>query len=123
VSDVIEVISNEAVVEVVSSSAAIVEIVETPVQVLEVVTPGAQGIQGEQGDPGDPAELLEVLHHTHAQMVPSASWTITHGLAFRPNISVTDSAGSVVEGDVIYLNDTTVRLDFSGAFSGVAYLS
>jgi hypothetical protein len=57
------------------------------------------------------------------QAVASAVWTIDHPLDFRPNVTVIDSSGEQVEGDVVYVNDTTVRVTFSAAFSGTAYLS
>ena len=57
------------------------------------------------------------------QAFASSVWTIVHPLPFRPNVTVIDSSGSQVEGDVTYLNDTTVRVTFSAAFSGTAYLS
>lgn len=69
----------------------------------------------------DPVEAAET-DYTHIQATPAAVWTISHPLTFNPNITVIDSAGSVVEGDVAYLAGQVV-LTFSGAFSGTAYLS
>jgi hypothetical protein len=40
-----------------------------------------------------------------------------------PNITVVDTAGTVVEGSYNYPNSNTVVLTFIGAFSGRAYLS
>jgi hypothetical protein len=48
---------------------------------------------------------------------------VTHGLGFTPNITVVDTAGTVVEGSYNYPNSNTVVLTFIGAFSGKAYLS
>ena len=63
------------------------------------------------------------LGYVHIQEVASATWTITHGLGFTPNITVVDTAGTVVEGSYNYPNSDTVVLSFIGAFSGRAYLS
>ncbi len=63
------------------------------------------------------------LAYVHTQSVPSASWTITHGLGKFPSVSVADSTGSQVFGDVTYLNLNALRVDFGGAFAGVAYLN
>ena len=60
---------------------------------------------------------------TFVQAVPSAVWTIEHGLPFNPNITVTDSAGESVEGEVDYLPGGVVIVTFSAAFAGAAYLS
>ena len=61
--------------------------------------------------------------YIHNQTVASAVWTIHHGLHRYPSVTVVDSAGSVVIGDVSYLSDETVVLYFQGAFSGIAYLN
>jgi hypothetical protein len=70
-----------------------------------------------QGPPGPSGGA-----YVHHQDVPSAQWTITHGLGYNPNITVTDSAGDQVEGEVRYQGSTLI-VTFSGAFSGTAYLS
>lgn len=63
------------------------------------------------------------LGYVHQQSTVSAVWTIVHPLDFLPNVTVTDSAGDQVEGDVRYIGMTTVQLTFSSPFAGVAYLS
>ena len=65
----------------------------------------------------------EVQSYTFVQAVPSAVWTIEHNLAFNPNVTVTDSAGESVEGEVDYLPGGVVIVTFSAAFAGAAYLS
>ena len=45
----------------------------------------------------------------------------THGLGKRPSVTVVDSAGTAVIGEIEYLDDNTVRLTFCAAFSGTAY--
>lgn len=83
--------------------------------------PGADGAQGEPGEPGPPGPAGGTYHHI--QSSPSAVWTINHNLGFYPNVTIVDSAGSVVEGDVTYPNTNTMVLTFTGGFSGDAYLS
>ena len=74
---------------------------------------------------GSPTDLVgsQELGYVHIQSVPSAVWNVTHGLGFTPNITVVDTAGTVVEGSYNYPNSNTVVLTFIGAFSGRAYLS
>ena len=74
---------------------------------------------------GTPVDLVgsQELGYVHIQEVASATWNITHGLGFTPNITVVDTAGTVVEGSYNYPNSNTVVLSFIGAFSGRAYLS
>jgi hypothetical protein len=57
------------------------------------------------------------------QSVPNNVWTIAHNLGFYPNVSVVDSSGNSVEGDIKYLDLNTVQISFIGGFAGDAYLS
>lgn len=46
--------------------------------------------------------------------------TLTHNLGKYPAISVIDSAGDEVVGNVEYLDVNTVRISFVGSFTGIA---
>ena len=92
--------------------------------------PGPEGDQGIQGDsvvgppgPPGPAGPPTSAAFVFVQAVPVAIWVITHPLAYYPSVTVVDSAGSEVEGDLVYNSATTLTVTFSGAFSGTAYLS
>ena len=61
--------------------------------------------------------------YTHTQITPMAVWEIEHNMGKFPSVTVTDSAGSMVTGEVEYIDRNTVQLSFSGAFSGFAYLN
>ena len=87
-----------------------------PVEENVVVT---LGFSGPQGAPGN----TQVVAFVFVQNTPSSIWTITHGLDFVPNITVVDTAGSVVEGDYSYPDENTIIATFSGGFAGKAYLS
>lgn len=113
-----------------------VEVEETPVVVevneggqnlveIEIANAGPQGIPGPAGDQGPQGPPGEAGYggYVHAQGVPASVWTIAHDLAGYPNVTVLDSAGTVVEGDIAYPDSTTVVLTFAAAFSGTAYLS
>jgi hypothetical protein len=62
-------------------------------------------------------------HYLHQQAVAASLWTITHNLGFYPNVTVIDSAGTVVEGTVVYLSDTALTVEFVGDMAGSATLS
>lgn len=62
-------------------------------------------------------------HFKHVQNLSSSSWTINHGLNKIPSVVVKDSAGSMVIGDIDYVNTNTLTITFSGSFSGEAYLN
>lgn len=115
----VEIIENPITITTLDNNIS-VNLVEDVVTV-ELGTSGPQGPKGEQGLPGE--VLFSDLSYVHNQATPATTWTINHGLQFIPNITVVDSAGTVVEGSYDYPNANTVVLNFSGAFSGKAYLS
>jgi hypothetical protein len=117
-----------ATVEMVGGITSEVDVTLGPSTTVDLVggVPGPEGPQGDpgpegpEGDPGPPGPIAGTYVHT--QSVPSALWLINHGLPYTPNVTVVDSAGSQVEGDVTYVGGT-VSVGFSAAFGGVAYLS
>jgi len=63
------------------------------------------------------------LNFIYTQPTPSATWNITHDLGKFPSVSVVDSANTQVYGNVDYIDDNSLTLTFTGAFSGKAYLN
>jgi len=57
------------------------------------------------------------------QASPDLVWNIVHNLDKFPSVSVVDSAGTTVFGNVQYLNVNELTITFNGAFSGKAYLN
>jgi hypothetical protein len=75
-----------------------------------------------------PAQVLNFVlpisgNYAHTQSVSSATWTITHNLGYRPAVSVVDSGGNYVIGDVNYVSVNALTISFSAPFGGSAYLS
>ncbi|GFZ32566.1 hypothetical protein CSC2_30920 [Clostridium zeae] len=64
-----------------------------------------------------------VSTYIFTQMTPSAVWNINHNLSKRPSVSIVDSAGSLVVGEVKYVDDNNIKITFSAAFSGYAYIN
>jgi Siphovirus ReqiPepy6 Gp37-like protein len=58
----------------------------------------------------------------HEQLTPSSLWVINHNLSKYPSVTVTDSAGNVVIGDVKHVSLNTTEISFSAAFAGKAIL-
>lgn len=75
------------------------------------------------GPPGAPGTEAEAGAYTHAQFFPETIWEIAHPLSFIPSVTVVDSAGSVVFGDVQVLSPSRIQVRFSAPFSGSAFLS
>lgn len=67
---------------------------------------------------------INCLTHVHSQDVPAAVWVINHNFTGKfPSVTVVDSAGSEVVGDVRYTGPKQVTLSFAVEFSGKAYLN
>ena len=64
-----------------------------------------------------------IVAYHHTQGTSSATWVITHNLGWKPNVTVQDSGGSIVEGEIAYTSVNSLTVTFTGAFSGNAYLS
>jgi|GEM_PF-5873633 len=75
---------------------------------------GEQGPQGEPGEAGDKT-------YVHVQNSASATWVIFHNLDKFPSITIVDSGGDVVEGDISYIDNNTAMAEFSVPFGGKAY--
>ena len=71
----------------------------------------------------DPSIEDPQLGFVFYQNTPASTWTINHNLNFYPNVTVVDSAGTVVEGEMSYVSASQLVLTFGSAFSGNAYLS
>jgi hypothetical protein len=61
--------------------------------------------------------------YVYNQSTPSTYWVLNHYLNRYPNVVITDSAGSVLEGSIIHLNLNTTVIQFNMPISGKASLS
>lgn len=57
------------------------------------------------------------------QSVPTATWEITHNLEKYPSVTVVNSNNITMYGQVTYINENQLRIEFSGGFSGKAYMN
>lgn len=87
--------------------------VETSEYLVEIVTGGVPGAPGRDGD----------LSYVHVQSIPSATWVVVHDLNKFPSVSVIDSGGATVLGDVRYDSANQCTLTFAGGFSGRAFFN
>lgn len=62
-------------------------------------------------------------NYVHVQSVASAVWHVTHNLQKYPSVSIVDSAGSIVIGEVSYIDESSLEISFCAPFSGSAYLN
>lgn len=57
------------------------------------------------------------------QASASAVWSINHGQNKFCSVTIVDSAGNEVVGEVCYIDKNNIEIHFSSAFSGKAYLN
>ena len=57
------------------------------------------------------------------QAVPSATWTIQHGLGKFPSVSVVNNNNILMYGNITYIDNNNLTINFSAGFSGKAYLN
>lgn len=57
------------------------------------------------------------------QGVPATTWNIQHDLGKFPSVSVINNNNVVINGEVIYIDNNNVQLNFSAGFTGKAYLN
>ena len=60
-------------------------------------------------------------NYVHKQSSAADQWTIVHNLGKYPSITVVDSAGTVVVGEIVLQTTEQAVISFNGAFSGKAY--
>lgn len=61
-------------------------------------------------------------YFTYEQTTPSDKWTFEHPLDRKVSVTITDSAGTVMEGQVTLNTGTEVEIQFNVSFWGYAYL-
>ena len=89
--------------------------------VVQVTPPAGPAVTLNQITVGGINAPAVAYHNT--QGTSAAVWTISHYLGWYPNVTVQDSGGSIVEGEISYTSSNALTVTFSGAFSGDAYLS
>lgn len=77
---------------------------------------GATGPQGPVGPPGTGASFVFV------KLTPASTWVIDHELGGYPAVTVIDSSGKQVFGDVHFDDTNNVTITFGASFGGRAAL-
>ncbi len=96
---------------------------------IDVATGDFYGPKTSSGWPDTPfftaltTATLNNERYIHVQEAASSSWVITHPLGGNPSVTIVDSAGTAVVGEVKYDSTTQVTVSFTVPFSGFAYLT
>ena len=61
--------------------------------------------------------------YTFIQVVSTNIWNINHNLGYFPSISVIDSVGNFVTGEITYVDSDNISITFKSSFKGKAYLN
>ena len=61
--------------------------------------------------------------YVHKQTTSAIQWDINHNLDKYPSVTVVDSAGTQVYGDVNYVDRNHLTITFTSEFGGKAYLN
>jgi hypothetical protein len=61
--------------------------------------------------------------YVHVQLATRSTWTIIHNLHSRPSVTVVDTSGTVMVGEVVYISDDEIHVNFTEGRSGKAYLN
>lgn len=61
--------------------------------------------------------------YLYEQSTPSTIWVITHNLNKHPSVTVIDTAGTEVKGQVDYIDKNNLFITFNAGFSGTATLN
>lgn len=88
---------------------------------IVVSAPGPQGPGGIDGVQAE--DVVALVSYRHTQNAPLTTWTVVHNLGFYPNVTVFNSAGSQVEGNVVHNDSNSLTITFSSTVSGKAHLS
>lgn len=68
-------------------------------------------------------QIAQIKRYTHHQLASVDTWSINHNLGKYPSVTIVDSAGTMVVGDILYIDENNLQVTFSSAFSGKAYLN
>lgn len=78
--------------------------------------PGADGADGAQGPPGEDAPAPYV----HTQAVAATTWVVTHGLGYKPVVSVRDEDDDVIIARIQHVDDDEFNVISLVAIAGSA---
>lgn len=105
----------------VTQPAKLKTVVQAKKQSVSVATPGGQievtqVTQGLSGVGNDKS-------YVHTQSLASIQWTVNHNLGKYPSVTIVDSAGDEVEGNVNHIGLNQLVISFSAAFGGRAFIN
>ncbi len=80
---------------------------------LSRVVVRTQGPTGPAGGGGSAA-------YVHTQASPATTWSVNHGLGYRPSVELLDAGGSEIDAAVTHPNVNQTTVSFNTATAGTA---
>lgn len=117
-SDVV-VLRNQSVVTIVQGAPSAPIVTERPLQSVIIQREGIPGTPGQDGVDGAAGGTT----YQHNQGSAATTWNISHNLGRFPSVTIVDSLGHEILGDVNFLSANLVSLSFGVPVSGTAYLN
>ena len=68
-------------------------------------------------------QALADKNYVHNQVTVSSTWVVAHNLNKFPSVTVVDSAGTTVVGEITHNSINQATITFSAPFSGKAYFN
>jgi len=68
-------------------------------------------------------DIEQAIYFNFTQGSASDTWAIAHNLGYYPSVTVIDSLGREIEGDIHYLDVNNITIYFTAAFAGQAFLN
>jgi uncharacterized protein YjdB len=90
-----------------NGSSTVVTVPQT--STVTAITEGPQGSAG--------------AGYIHTQASPSATWTITHNLGFKPSVELLNTGSQEIDGDVVHTSYNVTVVYFTAAIAGFARLT
>ncbi len=69
------------------------------------------------------ASESEDKNYVHTQAVPSATWNVQHNLNKFPSVTSVNNSNIKMFGEVTYVDENNLTINFSAGFSGKAYIN
>ncbi len=77
-----------------------------------------------------PSTIINIINNyttpavfEYKQLTPVLQWIIKHNLGYNPNVTTVNELKQQVEGQVTYIDNKNIIIDFSVPTAGTAYLS
>lgn len=68
-----------------------------------------------------PASALDT--YVHEQSVLASVWTVTHDLGKYPSVTTVNASDNEIKGNVVYVSEDELTIEFSVPIAGKAYLN